>query len=559
MPVVDLLQVRGLTVQYPGASRPAIADLDLDVVAGECVALVGPSGCGKSTLCRALLDLLPAGTDRRGTIVWQGRDLTLDPQDWRRVRGAGMGLVLQDHRHALDPVRRVGDQVAEVVRRHRSGCTSAQAHAAADDLLDEVRLSAADHARRYPHQLSGGQRQRVCLAASLAADPQLLLADEPTTALDLMVQRDIASLLVDLVRRRGLSLVLVSHDRDLVSLLADRVVDLAGDPPPGEIPGADHGNRDVAPPETRLAVRGLTVTVAGPRGPSTVVAGVDLDLVGGRTLGLVGESGAGKTTLARALAGWLPRAAGEVRLTGGTAVTGPALRRAVQLVSQDPAAALDPRQTAGAAVIEAARAAGLDRDEAVRDAAERLAEVDLAPALADRLPGELSGGQRQRLQLARALAARPRVLVADEPASSLDPVRRDALLELMRRSQQRHAVALMIISHDLSLLVRWCDEIVVMLAGHLVELYRPGLVDGPRHPFARDLAAATPAKLSRLHGFESTLVGRPETNQQPPPNGCPYASRCDLVQPTCLTALPALLDLGEGHLVRCPETDRQVR
>jgi len=557
----DLLQVRSLTVRYAGTSRPAIEDFDLNVDSGECVAVVGPSGSGKSTICRALLNLLPPTADWTGSIRWQGQDLGQQPRMWRRMRGRGLGLVLQDHRHALDPVFRIGDQVSEVVKRHRPDLDRAARWEITRSLLAEVRLpDTTEFARRYPHQMSGGQRQRVGIAAALAAEPRLLLADEPTTALDLVVQRDIMALLIDLVHRRGLALLLVSHDRDLVALLADRVVDLES---AGKVGGSPQATAEpaliAAATGPCLVVRGLTVTVAGPRGRHPVVEGVDLDLNAGKTLGLAGESGAGKTTLARALAGWHPIDSGSMDLVGGPGGAPSARRRAVQLVSQDPAAALDPRQTVLAAVTEAARATGCDADAARQGALRLLDEVELGPELAGRRPGTLSGGQRQRLQLARALATQPRVLVADEPASSLDPRLRRRLLDLMKRVQRRQGLALLLISHDLPFLERWSDQVAVMLAGKVVELYSPGYVESPRHPFARDLAAAAPARLSCLHGSGSPTDGELETNQQPPPNGCPYALRCDLVQPACRTHLPDLRDLGAGHLVRCPEVDRHVR
>ncbi len=536
--------------------------LDLDVGAGECVALVGPSGCGKSTFCRALLDLLPAGSRRTGSIRWQGRELTDDRAAWHAVRGCGIGLVLQDHRHALDPVRRVGAQVAEILARLRPGANRADLDRGVLDLFAEVRLPDPHQlADRYPHQLSGGQRQRVCLAAALAAGPGLLLADEPTTALDLMVQRDLIGLLAGLSQRHGHALLLVSHDRDLVDLLTDRVVTLGegGTPVAGATApaAAPTPGQQAAPVVLRVSGAAVAVEARGRR--RTIVHDVDLDLYAGRTLGLAGESGAGKTTLSRALAGWLPLHAGRVELAGEADLSAVDRRRAIQLVSQDPAAALDPRQRSLDAVVEAARAAGFAGSEAEDRARALLREVDLDPGLADRRPAALSGGQRQRVQLARALAAGPVVLIADEPASSLDPDRRQRLFGLLRRVQRERDLALMLVSHDLGVLEKWCDRVALMLDGRVVELYRPGCVDQPRHPFARDLAAAAPANLTRPSTGAPLALGIPETNQQPTPDGCPYAHRCVLVQPACRTGLPALRDMGEGHLLRCPEADRQAR
>ncbi len=554
-----LLAVRGLTVRYAGAPGPVFADLDLDLAAGECLAVVGPSGCGKSTLCRALLDLLPAGARLAGSIRWQGVELTADRAHWHRQRGAGVGLLLQDHRFALDPVRRVGDQIAEVARRRRPQLSRDAAREAVRALLAEVRLPEPEQlARRFPHQLSGGQRQRACLAAALAASPRLLLADEPTTALDLIVQRDIIALMRDLVASRGLGLLLVTHDRDLVPAIASRtLVWPQTEAPPVAAPPPRPWR---AVPDPCVRVRGLSVAVAAAGGGRrAVVQDVDLDLAPGWTLGLVGESGAGKTTLARALAGWLPSCAGSIGWAGAGAMAPRARLRAVQMVSQDPTAALDPRQRVVDAVIEAARASGDAPDVASARARALLREVDLDPALLRRRPDALSGGQRQRVQVARALAARPRVLVADEPASSLDPARRRRLLELLRRLQEQHGLALLLISHDLAWLQDWCDQVAVLHAGRIVEVYRPAGADQPRHPLTRDLAAAA----YRASPPGSAAPASPAPLAPPagadPSRGCPYASRCRLVEAACRSALPDLRDRGDGHRLRCPPADRQAR
>lgn len=556
----DLLRVRGLTVSYPGMAEPALANLDLTVSAGECVALVGPSGCGKSTLCRALLDLLPMGSSRTGDVVWRGRSLTDDPVRWRSLRGAGIGLVLQDHRHALDPVRRVGCQIEEIVALHRPDLAGIGRDEEVRRLFREVQYPDTEaFAARYPHQLSGGQRQRVGLAAALAAKPSLLLADEPTTALDLIVQREIIALLQDLVACRHLGLILVTHDRDVVPLLADRVVDLGRD----RAVTVDSRRRLVDTPRSgtasRLTVRDLTVAVDGGGGRQDVVHRVSLDLVAGRTLGLAGPSGSGKTTLARALAGWCAAREGRVEFRDWSMDAGPPRRGAVQLVSQDAAAALDPQQTVWSAVFEAASSVAATRSDAHVTARRLLAEVGLDEADRARRPGRLSGGQRQRAQLARALAVRPRVLLADEPTSSLDAGAREQLLSLLTEVQHRHGLAVLLISHDLALLENWCHEIAVLLEGHLVEQYRPGDGRMPLHPFARDLAAAAPARLTRASlrpevGLMAGVSGQPTDGA-----GCPYAADCGLVQAACRAELPPLADLGRGHLLRCPETASDAR
>lgn len=557
MSVPELLTVRGLAVRYRDAVRPALSDLDLDLAAGECVAVTGPSGCGKSTLCRALLDLLPAGTECGGRILWRGDDVNRDRARWHALRGRGLGLVLQDHRHALDPVRRVGDQVAEVVGIHRPRLGRAERARAALALFERVRLTpAAGFVARYPHQLSGGQRQRVNLAAALAAAPAVLLADEPTTALDLPVQRGIMRLLRSLVRDDGLAVLLVTHDEDLVPLVADRVITLgeAEKPPPSPPPG---GGASALPAAGRLEVRDLVVAVDGEGGRHDLVHGVSLDVPCGRAVGVVGESGAGKTTLLRALAGWITPRTGSVWLQGDVPAAAPDRRRAVQLVSQDAAAALDPQQTAWAAVREAARTrAGPGAADAL--AAQILAEVGLAVAEASRRPHALSGGQRQRAQLARALAAGPRILLADEPASSLDPALRRQLLDLLTRVRRSHGLGLLLVSHDLDLLAVRCDEIVVLLEGRVVERYEPGRHGEPRHPLARELLASAPSRLSRaaFAGSPAEPVDDPGVRTS---RGCPHAPRCALAEDACRRSLPPLVELPDGRWLRCPPSTPRAR
>ncbi|MEZ4388670.1 MAG: ATP-binding cassette domain-containing protein [Candidatus Krumholzibacteriia bacterium] len=551
----DLLRVEGLSVWYPGAGRPALADLDLAVAPGECVAVVGPSGSGKSTLCRALLDLLPPGSRCTGRIAWCGEDLVAGSARWRGLRGGALGLVLQDHRHALDPVRRVGDQLDEVVALRAPHLDRAARRRRVAELLAAVHLDQVpDVARRHAHELSGGQRQRVNLAATLAGGPRLLLADEPTTALDLPVQREILALLLSLVRDAGLSLLLVTHDRDLVPLVADRVLEV-GAATPAVATGTAPATGSTVPTTARLAARRVHVSVASRGGPRDVVCGVDLELAPGRTVGLAGESGSGKTTLLRALAGWLRPRAGSVELAGPVPAAPAARRRLVQLVSQDPAAALDPQQTVHAAIREAASQVAGRRDAAER-ARRLLADVDLTADLGRRLPRELSGGQRQRAQLARALAVAPWFLLADEPTSSLDPDRRLALLALLARLREVHGIGLVIASHDLGLLAARADEVVVMHAGLIVERYRPARHAEPRHPFAAALAAASPTRLTPAD-LRLPSVARGDTRPAAPGRrlvgpGCPYAPRCPHAEPACRTALPPLVEETDGRWLRCP-------
>jgi len=535
-------------VAYPGpdGGREALRGVDLALDAGEVVAVVGPSGAGKSSLALAVLGLLPSRSRVSGVLRWRGEPVAPGPAH-RRLLGRDIGMLFQDPLASLDPVVRVGDQLVETLRAlRRDG--SLDAHRRSRELLAEVLLpDPAAVARRYAHQLSGGERQRVALALALAGDPALLVADEPTTALDAAVGAAVAGLLGDLVRRRGMSLLLVTHDPRLTAGLVDRVLRLesgriaAGaatvavvgevDGPAGEAgPCADAG---VGAPA--LSCRGVEVRYPGHGGRPDVVAvrGVDLTIGAGSSLALVGESGCGKTSLARAVCGHLRPAAGEIEV-GGRPVGGRP-RRAAQMIFQDPYSSLDPRQTCGDAVAEAARAAGGTAAASRLAAADLLAAAGLGPGIAAQRPHALSGGQRQRVAVARALAARPVLLVADEPTGSLDPDAASLLIEVLRRFRGDTGCGLLLITHDVALARRTCREVAVMFAGHVLEVLPAGAV--PSHPYTRRLST----------GGEGALI---------PPDlaGCPYASRCPLVEDACRSALPDLRSLVPGHVSRCPVT-----
>ncbi len=570
----DLLRVQGLTVQYAGSDVPALDACDLQIAAGGTLAVVGPSGSGKTTLARALLGLLPRGAVRAGTLTWRGHELG-DEDLWRRLRGLEIGLVLQDPQTALNPVLTVGEQIAAPLRAHQKLAPAAAARRT-EALMAEVRLpDPARLARCYPHELSGGMRQRVGVAAALAASPSLLVADEPTAALDVSTQREILNLLRSLQRTRRLALIFVTHDLAIVPLVADRVLVLAEGVvvEEGSVANVMAAPRHAVtralvgavPPDRAsaestlpvLAARGIGVTLTGPRGRrQTVVTDVDLDLVPGQTLGLAGESGCGKTTLARALVRLVP-ATGSLRLANHDlfAARGAALRRlrrGVQLVFQDPAAALDPRQTVFDALSDASTASGRHGETAWRAAANLLAEVDLPISVGRSYPHELSGGQQRRVVLARALAAEPYVIIADEPTTSLDPPTQVHVLETLHDLQARRGLAILLISHDLGLLMRVCHRVAVMFAGRIVEVLPTTGGGEAMHPCTRDLLAASPTAPRDLQ--------EPRNGVPPPPvdpvaaarHGCPYAVRCRQRQPSCLQAIPDLLPVGSGHFVRCP-------
>ncbi len=579
----DLLRVENLHVSFPGhgpgREAKVLAGVDLVIGQGEAVALVGPSGCGKSLLTRALLGLLPGDAAWTGTILWRGEHLR-DPRarNWRQVRGRGMALVLQEPQTSLNPVLAIGDQIAETVRAH-SGVSRREARSRAVSLLAEMLVpDPAEKANCYPHQLSGGMRQRVLLAAAMACDPDLLIADEPTTALDVTVQREILALINRIRRDRGMALLFITHDAELVPLVATRRAEMSGgrivaefdldlpadkaevqDTPSGE------SSAGVSTPQSKkmnpvlkarnLVVRygaGMMVRGSLPQRTGAPVDGVDIDLIPGRALGLAGESGCGKTTLARALSRHLVAVGGTLELEGEDflATRGSRLRhrrRRVQMLFQDPAGSLNPRQIIGRALSEAA-----GRDDQAQ-VADLLAEVGLSGELAGRYPHELSGGQRQRVSLARCLAADPRVLIADEPTSALDRESRNRILSLLEKAMARRGLALLLISHDFGVLHSICDRVDVMYGGVIVESYRVAERSRIRHPYTLSMMASTPASLNRAQRWWSDAGNDPQKFRGPSPVGCPLAGQCHLRKSHCLIELPPLVEVAEGHYLRCPE------
>jgi len=498
------LSVRGLTIAF-GDDR-AVDGLDLTVAPGECVAIVGESGAGKSLTARALLGLAPA-TARVGVeeLSVDGVDArTLDERGWRRLRGSRIALVSQDALVSLDPLRRIGAEVAEPIRLHEGRMPRTRLRARVESLLSDVAMpEPRRRARQYPHELSGGLRQRALIASALAADPAVLVADEATTALDATVQVRILRLLRE-IADRGVAVVFISHDFTAVRGVADRVLVMQSgrvvesgtvarvfeDPrhPYAQrlVAAARHAPRSavVTDAPVRLEARGLSKSFDRP-------AAVDVSFAvrRGQTLGVVGESGSGKTTVARMIVGVEQPDSGRILLDG--APPSAAGQRRIQLVHQNPLGALDPRWTIGRSLREALAAGGVPRVDRTARVAELLAEVELAPALVRRRPAELSGGQRQRVAIARALAAAPEVLVLDEPVSALDPLVRERILALLVRLQREHDLTMVFVSHDLDVVAAVADDVLVMQAGAVVEQGPVARVfAAPQHPFTRELLAA---------------------------------------------------------------------
>ncbi|WP_431836971.1 dipeptide ABC transporter ATP-binding protein [Cellulomonas sp. Y8] len=540
-----VLEIEGLEVGYrtrDGQVYRAVRGVDLRVRPGEVVALVGESGSGKSTTAHAALHLLArGGSVTGGRILLGGRDVSdLTEREWQGVRGREVGLVPQDPTVSLNPVQRVGDQVAEALVIHGLA-RRREARRRAVALLEQAGVpDPAARARQYPHELSGGLRQRVLIAVAIAAGPRLVVADEPTSALDVTVQRRILDHLETLVRDRGTALLLITHDLGVAADRADRIVvlehgvvveegtavEVLGAPRhpytrqlieaapsladgrlgPSAAEATAAPAAEVAPVLELVDVRKEFLRPRGAVGARSLVAvdGVSLRVDRGTTYALVGESGSGKSTTAR-LALHLERpTAGRVRFRGED-VTGARsealrrLRRGFQVVYQSPYASLDPRFTVADVIAEPLRAYGVGtRAERADRVRELLADVALPADAARRSPRELSGGQRQRVAIARALALRPDLVVLDEPVSALDVSVQAQILDLLVRLQAEHGLTYLFISHDLAVVRRVADHVGVLHDGRLVEQgTAEAILLDPREDYTRELVAAIPGRRVR--------------------------------------------------------------
>ena len=536
-----VLDVRGLTVRLPdGADRlNAIEEVSLTVGTGEIVCIVGESGSGKSVTAFTVMGLLPKKQLRpvAGQILFEGDDLlTKTPLELRRLRGERLSMIFQEPMTALNPVMTVGDQIAEVLDIHTE-LDKGERDRRVLEIMELVRLpDARAMMASYPHQLSGGQRQRIMIASALVLDPALLIADEPTTALDVTTQAQILKLVKEMQARRNTGVLFITHDFGVVADIADRVVVMQQ----GRVVEAGTADEILSRPShpyTRMLIgsvpslnpparaplhqapvaletRGLGKVYGGSgflRKGRTVRAAENVDLIvrKGETLGIVGESGSGKSTVARCVVRLIDPTEGEIFLHDAEVAKLSARllrrhRKRVQIVFQDPYRSLNPRQTVGESIVEGPMNFGIPRDEATARARDLMTLVGLEPDAVERYPHQFSGGQRQRICIARALAMEPDVLIADEAVSALDVSVQAQVLELLDDIRKRFNLAVLFITHDLRVAAQICDRIMVMHKGRVVEEGPTAQVFAdPRQEYTRQLLGAAPGR-----GFDFGAAGR---------------------------------------------------
>lgn len=544
-----LLEVKDLSVSFGGFA--AVKKVSFTLQPGEILGIVGESGSGKSVTCRAVMRLLTAAARAEGTVALDGRDLlTLSEDELCAIRGRDIGMIFQNPASHLDPLRRIGQQVAAPMIRHL-GIGKRESLQRAVKLLEDVGIHEPEkRARSYPHEFSGGMKQRAMIAAAIGCQPKLLIADEPTTALDVTVQARILELLKELNRKTGLAMILISHDLGVVADICSRVVvmrngevveqgpidDVINRPrhpytrlliesQPGRKSYGTAGSSDRGTP--LLRVEDLSVTFSAGQGllggfgtdtSFRALDGVDLEINTGETVGIVGESGSGKSTLARSIIRLNTPSGGAIRLDGqdvgalgGEALT--AFRRRVQMVFQNPYDSLNPRLTIAEAVAEPIWRHGIADRKAARKEADALLEmVELPSSLRDRKPQQLSGGQCQRVGLARALALKPQLLIADEITSALDVTTQAQILELLVRLQRERSLTLLYISHDLAVVSSLCQRVYVFKAGRVVEQgVARQVLSAPQDPYTQALVGS----LARLPSARTIPPSQPVVTHAP--------------------------------------------
>lgn len=594
-----VLAARGFNVRFstPDGEVHAVRDVSFDIDEGECLGVVGESGSGKSQLFLAAVGLLASNGRAEGKMTYRGRDLTgMSQTELNSVRGAKITMIFQDALTSLTPHMRIGDQIIEALRTHQN-MTRKDAFTRAIESLELVRIPEAKRRmRQYPHELSGGMRQRVLIAMATACGPDLLIADEPTTALDVTVQAQILEITRDLKAKLKTSIVLISHDMGVIAAMADRVqvmrdgefvesgsVDQIFYAPKhpytrmllDSMPRIDQpdrtGHENLRPLGRReqrpqlLNVEDLKVHFPiradgwiPKYKPLRAVDGVSFSLHEGETLGIVGESGCGKSTLARAVLALMPPTDGTVLWCGNdlSQARKDALRRLrkeFQIVFQDPLASLDPRMTIGQSVAEPLRALepDLPRPDVIERVREMLGHVGLDPAWINRYPHEFSGGQNQRVGIARAMIVKPKLVICDEAVSALDVSVQARMIDLILSLQKSFGMSMIFISHDLSVVRQVSHRVMVLYLGRVVELAdRTAIYEDPRHPYTRALISAVPVPDPRKERSKARI---PLPEELPSPldtrSGLTFLPSRRIDDPEAEQYVPQLIEVAAGHLV----------
>jgi peptide/nickel transport system ATP-binding protein len=564
-----ILKVKDLRVSFQMGDvwSEVVKGISFDLDRNQTLAIVGESGSGKSVTSLAIMRLLALNSRLQGSIRLNGNEmLTLPEERLRRIRGSEVSMIFQEPMTSLNPVMTIGEQIAETLRAHK-GQSQTDAWREAVQLLDQVRIpDAAARARYFPHECSGGMRQRAMIAMAIACKPSLLIADEPTTALDVTVQAQILDLIRDLQKAQGMAVLFITHDLGVVAELADRVLvmnrgdtvedgsteqifsaprapytrallaaiprlgSLRNEPLPRPFDVVDRKTGEIVPSGIKgtpasagtpvLEVRGLTTRFAirggllnRVRAHVNAVEKVSFSIAPGETLALVGESGCGKSTVARTIMQLYEPRAGEIRLDGHS-ITGlgaakrKEVRRNIQMIFQDPFASLNPRLRVGKAIAEPLLIHGLaTATEAERIVAEQLERVGLDPSVTNRFPHEFSGGQRQRICIARALTLEPRLIIADEAVSALDVTVKAQVVNLMLDLQRRLNLSYLFISHDMAVVERLSHRVAVMYLGEIVEIGpRQAVLENPQHPYTKRLLGSVPQPDPSLRGKRAPVA-----------------------------------------------------